>query len=370
MATYELTFYDGHPRNDNGFTTGISSTFTYTGPATQDGTTTITDNESGIEGQTLDDDSAGGETATATVTINGNTSTNVPVSAGEVWLVRDNVTGEEFNVIRFKVDGGAADGMYTLSERPLVPGRSYTVQDYESNADATAGDPTLTYSEFVCFAPDTMIATPEGQRHVQDLRAGDHVLTMERGPQPLVWTGHRQLRFDAAPHRQKPIAIKPGALGPDLPKAQLIVSPQHRILLTGRALLPICKSDQALGPAKGLTRRPLVRQMRGCRLVRYHTLMTPRHEILLANGLAVESFYPGRHALTLLSCFDRLRIMALFPGVQRDPQAAYGPPARRFLTRKEVAEATTASGALFPVHGSRSAGWKHRLDDRHMVDRV
>ncbi|WGW02437.1 Hint domain-containing protein [Tropicibacter oceani] len=146
MAVYKVQFYAFDPSGV--IPTGTNSSFVWSGPASFGGSATITDNEAGIQGQTLDDDSAGGETATATVTTAAGTSTNTTVDAELVWTLRDNVTGEVFQVVQFDVENGAASGMYTLSEKVLVPGRSYTVQGYNSNPNANAGDIVFTYGDF------------------------------------------------------------------------------------------------------------------------------------------------------------------------------------------------------------------------------
>ncbi|KCV83139.1 type I secretion target repeat-containing protein [Actibacterium atlanticum] len=158
MATYTVGFYDLNPSGVIPTTT--SSTFTWTASDAQVGSATITDNESGIQELTLDDDSQGGETATADVSINGNTSTGSNVDAELVWTVRDTVTGEEFQIIQFDVEDGAAAGDYTLSELPLVTGREYEVLDYDSNPNAASGDIAFTYTDYV--APDRVVEGTDG----------------------------------------------------------------------------------------------------------------------------------------------------------------------------------------------------------------
>ncbi|MCK8483876.1 Hint domain-containing protein [Aliiroseovarius sp. S2029] len=142
-----MKFYDLNPSGV--IPTGTGSTFTWTGPTTAAGMATITDNEPGIQGQTLDDDSSGGESAFGTATIGGDTSTGVNMDAELAWTVRDTVTGQEFEVVQLQVEGGDASGYYTLSETPFIAGRSYEIVDYDSNPNVNAGDPVFTYSEQV-----------------------------------------------------------------------------------------------------------------------------------------------------------------------------------------------------------------------------
>ncbi|WP_135501535.1 Hint domain-containing protein [Roseovarius aestuariivivens] len=146
MPTYTVDFYNFNPGGV--IPTGTGSTFIWTGPSTADGTATITDNEAGIEGLTLDDDSAGGETATADVTVGGNTSIGSDVDAELVWTLRDTVTGLTFEVIQFDVENGAAAGDYLLSEVPLVSGRTYEVVAYDSNPNVTTGDPAFSSEDY------------------------------------------------------------------------------------------------------------------------------------------------------------------------------------------------------------------------------
>ncbi|MGR3271295.1 Hint domain-containing protein [Thalassococcus profundi] len=147
MAVYNVAFYLTNPAGI--LSTGVGSTFVWSGPAATGGTATINDPETGIQGTTLDDDSAGGETATATVTTPSGTSTGSPVDAEMVWTVTDSVTGERFEVVQFEVESGAATGFYTLSEVPLVAGRTYTVNAYNSNPNVAAGDIAFNSADYV-----------------------------------------------------------------------------------------------------------------------------------------------------------------------------------------------------------------------------
>lgn len=198
-----------------------------------------------------------------------------------------------------------------------------------------ASDRVLT--EFVCFAPGTSIATPHGPRPVETLERGDLVETLDEGPQPLLWRGVRVLDFAVADESQKPVEIKPDAFGPGLPQRRLVVSPQHRILLRDGG-------GDALAIAKALAAAPGVRRMAGARRIAYHTLLMPRHAILFAEGLAVESFYPGPYAMRLLTAAQRLAVLALFPGLPEDPWC-YGPHARPLLSR-QAAEERVRAGRL------------------------
>ncbi|MFT6091674.1 Hint domain-containing protein [Sulfitobacter sp.] len=206
--------------------------------------------------------------------------------------------------------------------------------------NSTTGDaaPSRIQTEFVCFASGTLIATPDGDRAVEDLVPGDMIMTHDNGPQPLLWRGARTLKFSvAAQHRQQPIEFKPGALGIGQPKHRLVVSPQHRMLLhTG--------DREVLAPALGFVGAAGVRKMRGSRSVTYHTLLLANHEIIIANGALVESFYPGRVAMDVLTAMQKLMVVVLRPAVLRDPDCGFGPYARKTISRRDAEALVRGAG--------------------------
>lgn len=152
----------------------------------------------------------------------------------------------------------------------------------------------------ICFAAGTRIETPRGLVPVEKLSAGDLVRTVDRGFQPLIWAAHTAMSWDIASHSDKPILIKAGALGQGLPRTDLKVSPQHRILLPHPT-----RPNGVFAPALSLLDLPGVRQMQRCRSVTYHHIMCASHEVVFANGLPCESFFPGRMALRTLSPENR-----------------------------------------------------------------
>ncbi len=179
---------------------------------------------------------------------------------------------------------------------------------------------TLTFSNIEtivpCFTPGTMILTPTGDRPVETLRVGDLVETRDRGPQPIRWIGDRRLtRAEAlrCPHLA-PVRIARGALGPDLPEADLVVSPRHRVLVAGPRAELLFGDEEVLVAAVHLVGRPgITRVPPGP--VRYLHLMFDRHEIVCSDGLWSESFQPGDRTLAGMDAPQRAELEALFPGI-------------------------------------------------------
>ncbi len=190
----------------------------------------------------------------------------------------------------------------------------------------------------ICFTPGTFIATPDGPRPVEELRVGDQVLTRDDGPQEIRWTGARRMtgaRLFVMPHL-RPIRIGAGALGIDRPERELLVSPDHRMLVRGPAARALFNTDEVLVAAGALVNGTTIRPDLNQREVTYHHLLLPQHQVIWANGVETESFHPASADLPSLDAQDRLRLLAQFPELEDDPHL-YGGYARRNLSDSEAA---------------------------------
>ena len=185
-----------------------------------------------------------------------------------------------------------------------------------------------------CFTPETLIQTPGGERRIEDLRLGELVETRDHGPQPIRWIGDRKLsEFDARRLPQiAPVRIARGALGPDLPERDLIVSPKHRILAAGPRAELFFGEDEVLVAAIHLVGQPGITRL-AAQPVRYLHLLFDRHEIICSNGLWTESFQPGDRTLAGLGGAQRAELALLFPVL--DALRGYR-PARRSLKAHEA----------------------------------
>jgi Hint domain len=190
----------------------------------------------------------------------------------------------------------------------------------------------------ICFTPGTRISTPDGPRFVEDLREGDRVQTRDNGAQEIIWTGRRRMtgaRLFVMP-RLRPVRIRTGALGVERPDQELLVSPEHRMLVRGRAAQELFNTPEVLVPARDLVNGSTIVVDMAVREVTYIHLLLPSHQILWANGIETESFHPANAALSSLADGDRMRLLAQFPDLELDPHL-YGGYARRNLSKSETA---------------------------------
>ncbi|MCZ4270614.1 Hint domain-containing protein [Rhodobacteraceae bacterium G21628-S1] len=272
-------------------------------------------------------------------------------------------------------DQAVADGLVdpTVIRNPLQWMRADQADDGVLNSSHMGGD-TLTIRNggtavsadklntettgVICFTKGTMIMTITGERPVEKLKTGDLVLTSDAGFQPLRWIGNR--RLSAAQLAQspnlRPIRIRRGALGSDLPTRDLFLSPQHRVLIATPAVERMFGTSEILVAVKHLTALEVIDLVDDACGVDYWHFLMDRHQVVFSNGARTETLYTGSEALKAVGPCGRLEILALFPELRTetaiDPSAGFS-PARMI-----------ASGA----RGRRLA--QRIAQNKHCVDRV
>ncbi|MCZ0811154.1 MAG: Hint domain-containing protein [Pseudomonadota bacterium] len=182
---------------------------------------------------------------------------------------------------------------------------------------------TITITGVPCFVAGTLIETAIGPKPVEAIRPGDLIVTRDDALQQVRWVGQRTVHADAlaAEDRLRPIRIRRGALGGGLPQNDLLVSRQHRLLVTGERVLQVCGTDEALLPALRFLDWPGVDMVPPDGPVSYHHLLFDRHQVIIAEGTATESLLLAEEARNRLPLRALTEIDSLFPG----------PDARRIL---------------------------------------
>lgn len=140
--------------------------------------------------------------------------------------------------------------------------------------DINAGAP-------VCFLEGTQISGPDGDRPVEELVAGDLVLTTSGKIAPVRWIGICTVaRRFANMERDMPIRIKAGALGHNLPVRDLLVSPDHALLV-----------DDVLVHASALLNGiSIVRETATAEVFSYYHVELEDHALIFAEGAPAETF--------------------------------------------------------------------------------
>lgn len=195
-----------------------------------------------------------------------------------------------------------------------------------------------------CFVSGTMIDCIDGLRAVETLVPGDLVRTRDHGYQPIRWKGMRNVTKEMISIMPQfaPIRIAAGALGNGLPNADLLVSPQHRVLVKSKIAKRMFGCDEVLVAAKQLCSLEGIEVADELGDVEYHHFLFDQHEIVFSNDAETESFFIGPQAMKSVGPAARAEILALFPELadrETSPQPARaiisGRPARKLAARNQ-----------------------------------
>lgn len=222
---------------------------------------------------------------------------------------------------------------------------SLTIQSvtllFRSNNDPLFGKVasySINAATVICFAGGTKILTKDGEIAVEDLDVGDLVLTRDNGYQPIRWIGSNRLSRDVLskmPHL-RPIRIQAGVLGHCKPSADLLVSPQHRVLVSSRVAQRMFGEREVLVAAKHLTILPGVDVDQATGDVEYWHFLLDAHQIVYSNDTPSESLFTGPEALKAVSQEAREEILQLFPDLAEVDHAALPVPARPLIPGRKA----------------------------------
>ncbi|AGT10083.1 Hint domain-containing protein [Paracoccus aminophilus] len=231
---------------------------------------------------------------------------------------------------------------YTISPVGVVflDGRppSGTTLYYRQNGSAFSNNPSVPLN-LLCFAAGTRIRTEAGEVAIEDLRPGMLVETLDNGAQPIVWIGSQRLdagHLEKSPHLRA-IRIRAGALGEGRPARDLVVSPQHRILVCSAIAQRMFGAQEVLVAAKELLMLPGIEIAEDLAELRYFHILLATHQILFAEGAEAESLFIGAQTHASFSAAARDEIAAIFPDLLAGEVEAVRPLLPGHLARRLTA---------------------------------
>jgi len=132
-----------------------------------------------------------------------------------------------------------------------------------------------------CYCPGTLILTEHGEVPVETLAIGDAVVTMSGEARSIKWIGRRSYagRFVIGQKDILPVCIKAGAIGDNVPRRDLWISPHHAMYLEG-----------VLIEARDLVNDVTIYQAERVEKVEYFHIELETHDVILAEGSLSESF--------------------------------------------------------------------------------
>ncbi|GCD74221.1 outer membrane protein [Acetobacter pasteurianus NBRC 3299] len=151
---------------------------------------------------------------------------------------------------------------------------------------ATAQNSTGTTGVLVCFLPGSMIRTPTGDVAVENLVAGQEVLTFAADGQPvarrITWAGKAHARTNPAAADDVagyPVRVRANAIADGVPAADLLITPEHCLYLQGRFV-----------PARMLINGTSIVYDTSFAGYDYYHIETEGHAVIMANGMLTESY--------------------------------------------------------------------------------
>lgn len=233
-------------------------------------------------------------------------------------------TGDVFMVM---IDDDYGLGANDLDDYPVEAVTINSIASFGTAQNPSASDG----QSFVpCFAAGTRIATARGAVAVEQLRAGDRVETLDNGLQEVVWTGCNRLSRAhlLAKPSLCPVHIAAGALGGGYPRRDLVLSPQHRLLLKSPIIARMFGEPEVLVGCQRAAGLPGITRFLPGLGVQYHHFLLDHHEVVRAEGAPCESLYLAPESLKGLTPAAQREISWLLPSAARAAEAGRGPPAR------------------------------------------
>ncbi len=220
----------------------------------------------------------GGETKTSN---NAPTSNQTIATTGSDYILGDSA-GETFTIggTTYSYIGTATTAGST-GFLASSGGTTYYFTTAAAVSNTAFSTKTAGATYLLCFYPGTLIATPDGARAVETLSIGDLVLTAEGESRPVRWMGRQTVTtIFGDKQRVLPIRIQAGALGENLPARDLLVSPDHALLVEG-----VLVQAGALVNGTTITREAAV----PASFTYYHVELAD-HSLILAEGVPAETF--------------------------------------------------------------------------------
>ncbi|WP_299027386.1 Hint domain-containing protein [uncultured Sulfitobacter sp.] len=232
-------------------------------------------------------------------------STSMP--PGAVPLL---TTSDPTHIVAFTYPVGAGNVFYST-----IPLDFYTGSN---NANITPADVFTLFgntTEILCFTRGALIETARGERPVEQLKIGDAVRVARGGTRRIRWISTSKVSREMLSRQPKlrPVRICAGALGSGLPRRDLLVSRQHRMLVQSAVAERMFGTRQALISAIKLTALPGIYVDEQVTEVSYFHILFDAHEVIHAEGAPSESLFTGPEALKSIPAAARAELQSIFP---------------------------------------------------------
>lgn len=210
--------------------------------------------------------------------------------------------------------GASVDALIISCDAPLARDYIYPLGPIESGVEYTLIAAEDAPSEIpladltgMSFGRGTRITMSDGsQRPVEQVKAGDRVLTRDNGMQSVRWVGSRTVQGAG---EFAPVVIAQGSMGN---AEDITVSQQHRMLVSDWRAEVMVGSRDVLISAIDLVNDDTIYVRKGG-FVEYTQLVFDQHQILYAEGVPTESLHMSQQILNGLPADVASEVLQLFP---------------------------------------------------------
>ncbi|WP_052265269.1 Hint domain-containing protein [Ruegeria sp. ANG-R] len=209
---------------------------------------------------------------------------------------------------------GPASGMQSTVIGQAGAGDSLVSTD---NGDTYSVSTDPTPGSVPCLTAGTLVSTDLGPVPVENLKPGQLIALARGGTAPLLQIMHRSLDTRELRRNPKlfPVRICAGALGQGLPRRDLLVSRQHRMLVSSEIVKRMFDRSEVLVAAIRLTELPGIYVDDTVDSISYFHLVLPAHEVIIAEGAPTETLLTGEEALKSLPPEMVEELNVLFPEI-------------------------------------------------------
>ena len=207
---------------------------------------------------------------------------------------------------------GPANGLTSTDIGIAGTGSSLETTDGgETYFTQTTPDP----NNVTCLTTGVAIQTQNGLVNVEDLVEGMQILNYEGEYQTLRKIFSRKVtEADLTENLGLfPVRICAGAIGNGLPTKDLLVSRQHRMLVSSPIVKRMFDRTNVLVASIRLTSLPGIFVDMSIKNVQYFHLLFDKHEVIFADGAATESLFLGVEAMKSLPIQSKEELRAIFP---------------------------------------------------------
>lgn len=236
----------------------------------------------------------------------------------------DSASGTLYQFVSFTNDAGGI----TATEGPASGVTSDEIGEAGSGASLETTDGGGSYSpldppssgSIPCFVTGSRILTEHGERLVEDIKAGDMVVTLDHGLQAVRWVGRRDIDVQdmAQSTAYIPVLIKAHSFGRGQPTHDLWISQNHRILVQHYWCNILFGQPETFVAAKFLCNGKSIILHEKPQKFSYHHILFDQHEVVLSNNMPTESFHPGQEGLRAYDPQVREEVLQLLPELRTD----------------------------------------------------